>query len=163
HLAFRLDHSAAPALLAGVRNHAPLAPAGVAGLLQAEEAMSLHQHPVPAAPPARRPLAARFGARTITFTARFVPRDVDRPLRPAVSLQQVDLELDLQVAATSGPTPAAASPGSPEHISKEVAEQVHDRFGVVEVVRGNAIQPGMAEPVVACPLVGIAEYLEGLG
>src|SRR5205085_9664430 len=92
--------------------------------------------------------------------AALLARDLERLLYSAVGFEKVDLEVDLQIAAAARPAPAAAPP---EQVAKQIAEQVHDLVGVVEVVRRDTVQPGIAITVVARPLLRIAQHLEGLG
>src|SRR5262249_55043736 len=129
-------------------------------LLHAEETLALNDHAVAVAALARCRLRAAAAAAPRALGARLFTRNVAALGRAAVRFGQIHLDRDLQVASRRRPAPAAALT---EDVAEQVAKQVEDRFGAVEMRDVHAVQAGVSVAVVALALVRLAQDLVRLG
>ncbi len=166
HLALHaLGHHTLPAALwARVFDHLAFAVAHGASGLHAENARRLNDLASTAAVVAGLRLGAGRAPTAAAIAALLVPLELDDLGYAAGRFEQVERDRGTNIGAPSRPTaaPIAAEEIAENAVAKDVAEGREDVVDVGEV-RGRAADARMTKAIVAGPLIGVAEDLEGLG
>src|SRR5581483_10121894 len=132
-----------------------------AGALDGEEAAALEQRAPSGTGPARLALAGGRLPGTLAGGADVGPADLELLADAPGSLDQVQVDIDPDVAAGACP-PAPASAAPTEEAVEDVAEHLGDA-GVAEVGHRHAVQAGVAVTVVDLSFLVVAEDLVSLG
>ena len=164
--ALRLPVALAAAFLAGVANNLAGAGAGGTSAANAEEALLVENLAAAVAGGAGGGPAAGFRARSMAVFAGLHARHLDVGAHPEQRFFERNFQIVAHVFAALRPRPPASAPAKQVAEAEEVAQDVAEigkLVGIETAATPRALQTGVAEAVVSCPLLRVAQYAVRFG